>query len=711
MEGPAGGGQARVAAWSVLVYALLTLVVWLSAPWAFPAMLLPLTRPLSAVMLAALAAITLASRGPLERRDLRAVAALVAAVAAWSLAVDLLSAGAGTGGAVPASAAWGGPWAPYLGDTSPWVSGWTAAPLALTALAMLVSPRGTKASGRLLLVSAVLSYVVVLAWVAGADAAATLELGTRTFPLTQLAIIVLTVSIGRSAMVPRLLTHDMPDSRSSRRWDILILGSALVPVFVVALLNLALQLPFVNAALGNAIVGITLGAVLLSATWRYIEQDRALRRQEQQVLEEAEHLALHDPLTGLATRTLALEALARAIARSRRSTHLVTVLFCDLDGLKRVNDVFGHAAGDILITAVAERLAHAVRDEDVVARLGGDEFLVITERLATGEERMAFADRVLASVAVPIELDGTQLHPAISDGVAVAGHDEHPIEVIRNADAAMYKAKANGRGRWEIYDPTMRREIEQRRRLESEMRIALMGREIEVHLQPIVRLHDGAPVAAEAFARWRHPEHGLMDARAWLSVAEESAHLVAIGRFVIVSACRWMTGDGAALDYVSINLSPRELGQEDMASFCRTQSQRFAIPPSRLAFEVSDETLTAGGSVARAQVRALADMGFRILVDCFGTGRDALSTWRDLPVAGLKLDREVAALLHTDQGVRAAAAGAGLAAGLRIVGIACGIETAEQEQEFRRLGWEFGQGYRFARPALLGEPGRARDAG
>lgn len=701
MNGRTGARQARIAAWAVLAYALATVVAWLIAPVALTPTVLPLTRPLSAIMLAAVASVTLASDGPLHRRDHRAIIATVFALAAWSTAETIVD--AFTQGAVAAASTtgWGGPWAPYLGDTTPWVSGWSAVPIALMCLAMLASITSPRGAGRLLLLASATAYVFVIAWVAGADAAAILDVGARTFPLTQIAIIVMAVAVGRSPMMQRLITGDMPDARSSRRWDLLILGAALIPIFVVALLNLALQLPIVDVALGNAIVGLTLAVILFAATWRSIIDDRRLRGEEQAALEEIERLALHDPLTGLANRTLAMEALSLAMARSRRSRRPVTVLFCDLDGLKRVNDVFGHTTGDLLITTVAERLLHAVRDEDVVARLGGDEFLVITERLDSPHERMVFAERVLGSVAMPLELDGTDLHPGISVGVAVAGEDEHPIEVIRNADTAMYKAKANGRGRWEVYDPAMRREVEQRRRLESEMRIALMGREIEVYLQPIVRLADHRVIAAEALARWRHPQHGLMDARAWLSVAEESSHLVAIGRFVIVSACRWLASDGHDLEYISINLSPRELAQDDLGRFCTDQAMRAGIAASRLAFEVSDEVLAAGGATARAQVHALARSGFRIFVDCFGTGRDALSTWRELPIAGLKLDREIARHLDSDEGVRAAAAGAGLAAGLRIIGVAGGIETPDQEQEFRRLGWEYGQGFLFARPQPL----------
>lgn len=694
MEGRTGVQTARAAVWTVLLYALLTLAAWLLAPWVIGPTVLPLTRPLSAVLLAALCAVTLVSRGPVERTDLRVAVACSGALGIWSAAMDL------SGEAVRSTLA-GGPWAPYLGDATVWVSGWTGLPVALICLALLTSPRHPALAGRCIFAAVLIAYAYVLGWVAGADSSMLLSSGATAFPLTQVAIIVLATAVVRVGVAPRMVTADEPDARSRRRWDTLLLGTALVPILVVALLNLAQQLPFVSAALGSTIVGLTLAVILFAATLRYIAADRRLRLAEREALEEAERLAFHDPLTNLGNRTLAIEGLTLAMARARRSDRPVTVLFCDLDGLKQVNDVFGHEAGDRLITTVAERLTHAVRDEDLVARLGGDEFLVITERLETPRERVAFAERVLASVSTPLELAGTELHPGISVGVAVAGEGEHPIEVIRNADAAMYKAKANGRGRWEVFDPAMRAELESRQRMESEMRIALMGREIEVHLQPIIRLRDRTPVAAEALARWRHPVHGLMEARSWVAVAEESAQLVAIGRFVFVSACRWLAADGRWMSYVSVNLSARELSQDDLVDFCLHHARRHGVDPARLAFEVSEAVLAAGGPAARLQVQALAKAGFRIFLDCFGSGAGTINLWHELPVAGVKLDPAVAREVESDGGRRVAAAGAGIAAGLRITGVASGIETIEQEREFRRLGWEFGQGFLFARPELL----------
>lgn len=688
MKARAGGG-ARIAVWVVLLYALLTLATWMLAPWVFPPNLLPLTRPLSAVLLVVVSGILLLGGGRLTRGTHRFAIAAVLAVSSWSVAIDFFAHPSGR-------REWSGTWAPYLGDGWPWISGWTGMAIALLCIALLVGLTHIRTGAVLTLASAVVAYGYIVGWVAGANDLSGFG-NVQTFPLTQIAVIVLCSAAVRLGYLPQLTLID--GTTTNRRWNLLILGSVIVPLIVVALLNLVLQLPMLSVQTGNAIVGFALAGVLFMGTWRYIETDRLTRLREHEALEEAEHHALHDPLTNLANRTLAMEALSLALARSRRSGGSVTVLFCDLDGLKRVNDLFGHASGDMLIATVAQRLQSAVRDEDVVARLGGDEFLVITERLETAVERIAFAERVLASVADSVRIDSTTLHPGISVGVAVAGDDEHPIEVIRNADAAMYQAKANGRGRWEVFDPRMREELIRRQKLADEMGVALMGREIDMYLQPIVRLQDRTTVAVEALARWRHPMHGLLDTRTWLTAAEDSSNLVPIGRFIIASACRWLAADGAAMAFVSINVSPRELAQNDFADFCMTQVQQTGISPSQLAFEVADDAIESGGAAARAQIHALANAHFRIFVDCFGTGRDSLSTWRDFPVAGVKLDRQVAHMLHTDAGIRAAAAGSGLAAGLRIVGVAGGIETQEQEQEFRRLGWEFGQGFLFARPA------------
>lgn len=682
---------ARFGMLAALGYGLVVLAIWLIAPLLLPAGPLLLTRPLSAVIITVLAAIALRGEGAAPTGTTRVAASAVLAASLTSAAFDVVADGGSRGS--PA-----GPWAPYLGDSRLWVSAWAALPAACIAAALLLARTRPRPAAALQALAITLAYASIVAWSAGAAVASGLPDGVRSFPGTQLALLVVAASSGRLAALPLFVVDDAPDTRTARRWEALLVGAAVLPVVVTALATVAARSPL-GIAEGNAVVGLAMAVSLVTTVGLYIRADRRARELERDVVERAQARALHDPLTGLANRTLALEALSLAMARSRRADRAVTALFCDLDGLKRVNDTFGHAVGDALIHAVADRLVGAVREEDTVARIGGDEFLVVSERLVDTAERTALADRVLTAVAEPLRIDGLALRPAVSIGVAVAEPGEDPLEVIGNADAAMYRAKTGGRSRWEIFDPRMRTEAREQARIAGQLRDAVLRHEIVVHLQPIVRLSDRRVVAAEALARWRHPERGVLEPDGWLEVAAGASHLVAIGRLVIATACSWIAEAGDGIDYVSVNLSARELARSDLASFCADQARLHGIEPCRLAFEVRESTLLASGTNGRAQLERLVADRWRLFIDGFGAGPDSLGAWCDLPVSGIKLDRTVTEAVEDPSATRITAAGAGLAAGLRIIGVAAGIETDEQAMQVSRLGWEFGQGFLFGRPA------------
>lgn len=674
---------------AVLAYALAVLLGWLVAPLVLPPAPLPLTRPLSAALLAALAAVALRDHGAATRRGSQVTALAVVAVAVASAITDIV-------GVSTLVVSYGNPWQPYLGDSRLWASIWSAIPLALAGGSLLVARSRPRIASAMSSAGVFVAYVSVLSWSAGSTLGMTLRDGVGDLPGTQIATIAVCIAASRHAGLPRAIVRDAPDARTARRWDALLFGALVLPVVLTLGSNAAARSPL-GLGEGSALIGVIIAGSLLAAVAFYVRADRQAREHERYAMEQAEHQALHDHLTGLANRTLALEVLGRALARTRRSEGAVTVLFCDLDGLKRVNDAFGHAVGDVLIRSVAERLRHAVREEDTVARLGGDEFLVISERLNDDHERAMFAERVLAAVAEPLSVDGLALKPGISVGIATARHGERPLDVIQNADVAMYRAKADGRGRWVVFDPRMRAEHAERMRIEAQLRHAFQEGRIVAWFQPIVRLQDRVVVGAEALVRWEDSRRGTKAPAGWLDIAEHSGLLPQVGRSVITSACAQLAG--STLGFVSVNLGARELARADLSDWCLKEVARWGIEPRRLAFEVSEASLAQAGPHGRDQLERLVGEGFRLILGGFGSGPDTLATWRDLPVTGIKLDRAIGSTVHETGAARIAAVGAGIAAGLHITGIAEGIEDEEQVNRLQQLGWQFGQGY------LLGRPG------
>lgn len=674
----------------VMAYGTVTLALWAIAPLVFDPAPLDLSRPLSAIGLLTLAAIALAIAGRAPGPTASALLVIMTALALGGAIVDVTR---------PSQQGFGtaGPWAAYLGVEWLWVSAWTALPFACTAAMLLIAHTAPRAGTALAVIALAITYASIISWAGGAMELTRMPDGITPYPGTQIALMVLIIAASRAAGSARLLTGRAPDPRTARRWDLLLFAAAIVPVVVVVLVNLANQVA-PDLAEATSLIGIALAASLIVGMTFYVRADRHAHEQEQRAIAEAERLALHDPLTGLANRTLAIEAIDLALARARRSNTTVTVLFCDLDGLKYVNDTHGHEAGDSLIRQTAVRLEQVVRDEDVVARVGGDEFLVVTERLQTLEEMEAFADRVLACVSQSLQVNGITLEPAISVGIAPAEVGEDSVEVIRNADSAMYRAKVNGRGRWELFDRNMRVAAAERLRIANELREATANGAISVDLQPIVRLRDHAVMGYEALARWNHPHRGVLEPRSWLEVANDTRQIVEIGRQVIHAVLTWLAAHDGGERFISVNVSARQLVQDDLAAYCASEAHALDVDPSRLVLEVSEQAMLAGGTSATRQLAALTSQHFGVLVDRFGTGMDALGPWHALAVSGLKLDGPVSRQANREPSTRIAAAAAGLVNGLHILGVATGIETREQADRLRAMGWEFGQGNLFGRP-------------
>jgi diguanylate cyclase (GGDEF)-like protein/PAS domain S-box-containing protein len=414
--------------------------------------------------------------------------------------------------------------------------------------------------------------------------------------------------------------------------------------------------------------------------------------------------ALHDPLTGLANRTLLVDRMAHALARAERTGAPTTVLFLDLDGFKTVNDSLGHAAGDQLLVAVAERLRGSVRPADTIARLGGDEFAVLSEDAGTDEGTL-IAQRIGEALAAAFLVGGREVLARASIGVATAVPGERSAdELLRDADLAMYMAKRLGKGRHAVFETAMHTAALERLELEADLRRALAGSEIVVHYQPIVRLADSALVGMEALVRWNRPGHGLVPPLEFIPAAEETALILDIGRWVLEEACRqvaaWQADYGfSPSPRLSVNLSARQLQDPALVGDVASVLDRSGLDPARLVLEITESMLMEEPEEAVKRLQALRDLGVRLAIDDFGTGYSSLSYLRRFPVHILKIDKAfVAALLAGPEDAALAHAIVRLAHTLQLGTVAEGIETTEQLAELSRLGCEYGQGYLFAAP-------------
>ena len=418
---------------------------------------------------------------------------------------------------------------------------------------------------------------------------------------------------------------------------------------------------------------------------------------------DAVHQASHDPLTGLPNRALALDRIGHALARGRRSSASVGILFVDLDRFKAINDSFGHVAGDEVLVRVSERLTDAVRDGDTVARLGGDEFVVVCEE-TDPMQTMRVAERVADAIAKPISLGGNEAVLSACIGVAFSGEQSRAEDLLIDADLAMYRAKERGRARIELFDKTMRERTVARLETERALRRAVAHGDLQLHYQPIVALDTGAAVACEALLRWEHPARGLIPPDEFISVAEDTGMIVPIGKWVLHEALSqlaiWRADEAACRDLqVSVNLCARQFADPGLVRIVAGALDRAEIEPGALWLEITESVLMDEAEATVETLRALKRLGVRIAVDDFGTGYSSLSYLKRFPVDELKIDRSfVDGLGHDseDRAIVAAVIGLGRALGLGV--LAEGVETEAQLAELRRLGCDSAQGYLFGRP-------------
>ncbi|MGZ5362350.1 MAG: sensor domain-containing protein [Solirubrobacterales bacterium] len=419
--------------------------------------------------------------------------------------------------------------------------------------------------------------------------------------------------------------------------------------------------------------------------------------------EAARHAGLHDPLTDLPNRTLALDRLAHAVKRRRREGIDVAVLVLDVDRFGLVNDVSGHAAGDDVLLALAARLTAVVRATDTVARLSGDEFIVICPDVDGARGAMEVAERLATAVTGRLVLDSGEHSFTISTGIALTSTRQHtPESLLGDADAAMYRAKARGRGRYELFDEAMRTQAAARVRTETELRAALDRGELKAWYQPVIDLATGRPVSTEALVRWEHPERGLVPPLEFIPIAEEAGLIAELGLQVLEQACRqtasWQRDIDPELG-VSVNISGRQAIDPDFPARVAAIAERSGLRAGTLALEITESVLMEEADSPVTVLGSLQEHGLTLVLDDFGTGYSSLSRLKRFPLDVLKIDRSfVSGIVSNadDRAIVKATIDMAHAVGLTVV--AEGVETREQQEQLRAFGCDRAQGYLYARP-------------
>ncbi|GAA6619215.1 putative bifunctional diguanylate cyclase/phosphodiesterase [Scytonema sp. NUACC26] len=447
----------------------------------------------------------------------------------------------------------------------------------------------------------------------------------------------------------------------------------------------------------------------LSESNKLLQQEISDRqRVEAQLL----NIAFHDPLTGLPNRTLFMERLEQTLERTKGRKDLFAVLFLDLDRFKIINDSLGHTIGDRLLKALADRLQTNLRSKDTLARLGGDEFAILIENMESVNDAIHLAERLQQELTVPFRIHGHEVFTTLSIGIALstAGY-ELPENLLRDADLAMYRAKASGKARYQIFDTGMYTETKKLLRLETDLRRAVERQEFCVYYQPIVSLSTNKITGFEALLRWQHPEWGLVLPTEFISVAEETGLLVPIGYLVLREACRqtylWQQQFQDKSLTISVNLSNKQFSQINLDQEIYKILQETGLDVQSLKLEITENVIMENTVGVTAMLSQLRELGVELHMDDFGTGYSSLSYLHRFPVNVLKIDRS---FINSSEYSEIVWTIITLAHNLNLDVIAEGIETIEQLEKLRGLQCKYGQGYFFSKPveasaaeALIGQ--------
>lgn len=425
--------------------------------------------------------------------------------------------------------------------------------------------------------------------------------------------------------------------------------------------------------------------------------------ERRKVEQQLDYMAYHDVLTDMPNRLMFNNRLYRAIEHARRDARHVGVLFLDLDRFKVINDTLGHAIGDLLLRAVAQRILRLIRPQDTVARWGGDEFTMILPDLGRAMEAIRIADKVINGLADPFIVQGHELYITGTIGIAMfpdAGEDV--VTLVRNADVAMYRAREQGANYYQVYTSVMTEGASERLAIENELRKALDRKEFMLHFQPLVDAHTSQIVAVEALLRWKHPDRGLIPPIEFISIAEETGQIVPIGEWVLRSACHqakeWQDAGHKSLR-VSVNMSAKQLRHRGLTDSIRAILAETGLAPESLELELTESILIDGKKQSIKALNDLKAMGVHLAIDDFGTGYSSFTYLKSYPVDCLKIDQSFVRNLGSDSGDSAIAQSIiAMAKTLRLSTVAEGVETAEQFEILRDLGCDIMQGYFFSAP-------------
>ena len=445
---------------------------------------------------------------------------------------------------------------------------------------------------------------------------------------------------------------------------------------------------------------------LESARARLVAGNESLRRVNEALekdVSEVEHLAFHDPLTGLPNRLLFNDRLTMALSQSRRHQRRLATFFMDLDNFKTINDSFGHTVGDEVLRMVADRLRTCVREEDTLARFGGDEFILLVTGILSERDLVTVSEKILDTIRVPFRVEGRELSVTISVGASVFPMDgETPELLVRNADIAMYRSKQQGRNTYQLFTPGTSAASPERLRLETQLRNALHAGEFVLHYQPIVDLQAGELRGVEALLRWQPEGDAPVSPEAFLPVAETSDLIVPISKWVLRSACTqtatWQRATQTRLT-VAVNLSTRVFQQPDLVGEVSKALEEAGLPPECLDLEITEASAMQNVAYSAAVLRRLKDLGVRISLDDFGTGYSSLSHLKRLPIDRIKIDQSfVRNIPHDPDDAAIVSAVIAMTHRLKLVAVAEGVETKQHLSFLRNENCDLGQGFLFSRP-------------
>ena len=495
-----------------------------------------------------------------------------------------------------------------------------------------------------------------------------------------------------------------------RDWHLWLLSFLLIIVLGTGLLSFMFPISFwerdpILQSPDRPFYGLSL---LLVLTLAYLHQKQSRLRELKRKQWEAKlvHVAFHDPLTDLPNRSLFADRLEQCVSRAKRHPdYRFAVLYMDLDRFKIINDSMGHAIGDQLLVQVGRRLRSSLRNTDTVSRLGGDEFAILMDDIKHNSDVNRAIERVRNQFLLPLNLEGREVFTSTSMGIAMssAGY-QHAEDLLRDADTAMYRAKALGQGRHEVFDKSMHEEAVRLLKIETDLRRAIDRNELRLHYQPIMSLHTGLVAGFEALVRWLHPNLGLLPPLEFIPVAEQSQLIILITQWVIREACsqahtwRSQLPEDFAF-YISVNSPANYLGRQDMVEEISDLLRENQLPPKYLRLEITESEIMADPATVSKALSLSTKFGVKVSIDDFGTGYSSLSYLANLPVHALKIDRAFVSKLDVDERNSAIVRSVvSLAHNLGLQVIAEGVETPHQLDFLKTLKCEYGQGYLFSPP-------------